>query len=98
MNALPSLARAPLALAATAFACGILLASQVQRPLWFWEAAAFLLVLCAFAAIAKNNFHLARFSVALALVSAGAFAEAVAPVAHIVIPPQEFLYRKVQVV
>jgi competence protein ComEC len=98
MNALPSPVRAPLALAATAFACGILLAAHVQRPLWFWASAAFLLALCTFAAVAKNNLHLARLCVALALLSAGAFAEITAPVAHITIPPEQFLYREVHVI
>lgn len=98
MNALPSPARAPLALAATAFACGILLAAHVQRPLALWGCAAFLLALCAFAAVAKNNLHLAGFPVALAWVCAGAFAQGAAPAAHIVIPPQQFLYREVHVI
>lgn len=97
MNALPSPARAPLALAAIAFACGILLAAHLQRPLWLWACAASLLALCALAAIAKNNLHLAHFSVVLALVFAGAFAQVTAPGTRIVFPPQEFLYRQVQV-
>jgi len=98
MNALPSPARAPLALAAAAFAGGILLATHVQRPGWLWGSTAFLLLLCTFAAAARNQLHLAGFSVALAWVSAGAFAQGAAPVARIVSPPQEFLYRNVQVV
>ncbi|HKT51301.1 MAG TPA: DNA internalization-related competence protein ComEC/Rec2 [Candidatus Angelobacter sp.] len=97
MNALPSPARAPLALAATAFAGGILLAAHLQRPPWLWVCAGFLLGLCALAAVAKSNLHLAHFSVALALVFAGAFAQGVAPVARVVFPPQQFLYREVQV-
>lgn len=97
MNALPSPARAPLALAATAFACGILLAAQLQRPLWLWGFAALLLVVCTFAASARKHLHLAQFAVALAWVCAGAFAQNTAPGTRIVFPPQEFLYRQVQV-
>jgi competence protein ComEC len=97
MNTLPSSARAPLALAATAFACGIQLAAQVQRPIWLWGFAGLLLAVCAFASIARNQLVLGRVAVALAWIVAGAFAQCAAPVAHIITPPQEFLYRQVQV-
>ena len=97
MNALPSPARAPLALAATAFACGILLAAHAQRPLWFWGCAAVVLVLCAFGAVAQNHLSFVGFSVTLAWTCAGAFAQGAAPVTHVVIPPRQFLYREVHV-
>jgi competence protein ComEC len=83
--------RAPLALAATAFSCGIWLAGYLQRPpaLWGWSAAA--LVLCAVVALAIKSLRPAQASAILALVCAGAFARVAAPVPHIVAPPPELL-------
>src|ERR1700686_4112975 len=83
--------RAPLALAATAFACGIWLAGYLQRPpaLWGWSAAA--LVLCAVVALAIKSLRPAPASAILALVCAGAFARVATPVPHIVAPPPELL-------
>jgi len=86
--------RAPLALAATAFACGIWLAGHLLHPraLWGWTTA--LLVLCALAAVVVKSVRLAWVSAVLALLCAGAFARVAAPEPRIVIPPAEFLETK----
>ncbi|HWF03273.1 MAG TPA: ComEC/Rec2 family competence protein, partial [Candidatus Angelobacter sp.] len=83
--------RAPLVLAATAFAGGIWLAGHLQRSpaLWGWAAAG--LALCAFAALAIKSLRPAQASVVLALICVGAFARVASPVPRVVIPPQEFL-------
>ncbi|HVG90581.1 MAG TPA: hypothetical protein VNB54_03735, partial [Alphaproteobacteria bacterium] len=83
--------RAPLALAATAFAAGIWIAGHVQRSpsVWGWSAAA--LALCSLVALAIKNLRPAQASAVLALVCAGAFARIATPAPHIVIPPSEFL-------
>src|SRR5438270_2536634 len=83
--------RAPLALAATAFAAGIWIASHMQRSpaVWGWSAAA--LVLCALAAVVIKSLRASQASAVLALVCAGAFARIATPAPHIVIPPPEFL-------
>jgi hypothetical protein len=83
--------RAPLALAAIAFACGILLARHLQpspRP-WGWSAAAF--AFCALAAVAVKSLRSAQVAAPLALVCAGAFAYLATPAPHIFNPPTEFL-------
>src|SRR2546423_15376177 len=83
--------RAPLALAASAFAAGILIAGYMQRSpaVWGWSAAA--LVLCALAAVAIKSLRPSQASAILALVCAGAFARIPTPAPHIVIPPPGFL-------
>jgi competence protein ComEC len=83
--------RAPLALAATAFAAGIWIAGHMQRSpaVWGWSAAA--LVVCAVVAVAIKSLRPSQASAVLALVCAGAFARIATPVPHIVIPPPEFL-------
>jgi competence protein ComEC len=91
--------RAPLALAAAAFACGIWLASHLQRfpALWGWSAMA--LALCAFAALAIKSLRSAQVSAILALICVGAFARMATPVPKIIVPPDEFLSEeKVEIV
>jgi competence protein ComEC len=86
--------RAPLALAATAFACGIWLAGHVQRSPALWGCAAALLVLCALAAVLAKSARLAWLSATFALLCTGSFARVAAPVQHIIVPLQEFLETK----
>jgi competence protein ComEC len=83
--------RFPLALAATAFACGIWLAGNLQRTAahWGWSSAA--LMLCALVAQAIKSLRPARASAALALVCAGAFARVATPMPIIIGPPPEFV-------
>jgi competence protein ComEC len=83
--------RAPLALAAVAFAAGIWLSGHFDRPPWLWGGAAALLVLCTVVAVCRNNLLLARISAVFALLCAGALARLDVPVAHVNVPPQEFL-------
>src|SRR5258708_5799790 len=82
--------RAPLALAVTAFACGILLAghSQSSYALWGWSAASF--ALCAVTAMAIQSLRPAQVSALLALVCAGAFTSIATPSPHLYVPPAEF--------
>src|SRR6185312_7588198 len=91
MNAQP---RAPLALAATAFACGIWLSTrwQVSTGLWGWASA--FLVLCAVAAVAIKSLRPAQISAVLALVCAGAFVRIATPSPLLAAPPPEFLNVK----
>ncbi|MGE5325192.1 MAG: DNA internalization-related competence protein ComEC/Rec2 [Actinomycetota bacterium] len=98
MTAPSSSARAPLALAAAAFAAGILLSAHMQRPAWLWGWAALLLVACAIIAALKASARLALIAVVLAFTAAGAFASLTATVPHVVVPPEEFLYRHVEIV
>ncbi|HET8887805.1 MAG TPA: ComEC/Rec2 family competence protein [Candidatus Angelobacter sp.] len=83
--------RAPLALAATAFAAGIWIAGHVQRSpaVWGWSAAAF--VLCSLAAVLVLSLRTAQLSAILALVCAGAFACIATPEPRVAVPPPEFL-------
>jgi competence protein ComEC len=83
--------RAPLALAAIAFACGILLARHLHPAAgpWGWSAAAF--VVCALAAVAVKSLRPAQVAALLSLVCAGAFAYVATPAPHIFTPPAEFL-------
>jgi competence protein ComEC len=83
--------RAPLALAAIAFACGILLARHLQLSAgpWGWSAAAF--AFCALAAVAIKSLRSAQVAASLSLVCAGAFAYVATPAPHIFNPPTEFL-------
>ena len=83
--------RAPLALAAAAFACGIWLAGYLQRPPALWECTGALLVVCALAAVLARSTRLAQLSAVLALLCAGAFARMATPVQRNVVPPGEFL-------
>jgi competence protein ComEC len=82
--------RAPVALAATAFACGIWLAAHLQPSpaLWGWAAAS--LALCAITAVAIKSLRPAQTSALLALVCAGAFARVAMPMPHFNVPPAEF--------
>lgn len=98
MTAPSSSARAPLALAAAAFAAGILLAAHLQRSAWLWGWAALLLVACAVIAAFKATARLALIAVVLAFTAAGAFARLTAPVPHVAVPPDEFLYQHVEIV
>jgi competence protein ComEC len=83
--------RAPLALAAAAFACGIWLAGHLDRPtaLWGWSAAA--LALCALVGVAAKAVRPAWLSAILALICAGAYAGIATPRPHNIVPPAEFL-------
>ena len=83
--------RAPLALAATAFAAGIWIAGHIQRSgaVWGWSAAA--LVLCSLAAVLAQSLRPAQLSAILALACAGAFARIATPAPRVVVPPPEFL-------
>jgi competence protein ComEC len=85
--------RAPLALAAAAFAGGIWLADHLARPPSLWGVATFVLVLCAVAAVLVKNLRLAQISSLLALLCAGAFARMYAPVPQVTAPPPEFMGR-----
>ena len=82
---------APLALAAAAFAAGILISRYFQRPAAIWGAAsgilAFLTVIAAF----KSDVRIARFCALLSFVAAGALARTYIPVVPALIPPAEFL-------
>src|SRR5713101_2087145 len=83
--------RAPVALAAVAFAGGIWLSGHLDRPPWLWGGATALLVLCTVAAVLKNNVRLAQISAVFALLCAGALARVDSPFAHVIGPPPEFL-------
>src|SRR6185437_10161363 len=86
--------RAPLALAAAAFACGIWCSThwQLSAGLWGWASASF--VLCAVAAIAIKSVRPATIAACLALVCAGAFARIATPSPRLNVPPPEFLNVK----
>lgn len=86
--------RAPLALAATTFACGIWLASHSQSSPagWGWATAA--LALCAIVAVAIKSLRPAQAAALLALVCAGAFARIATPSPRLTVPPPEFLNVK----
>jgi competence protein ComEC len=86
--------RAPLALAAAAFACGIWCSThwQLSAGLWGWASASF--VLCAVAAVAIKSLHPAQIAACLAVVCAGAFAHIATPAPRLAAPPPEFLNVK----
>jgi len=86
--------RAPLALAAAAFACGIWLSThwQVSPALWGWATAAF--ALCAMFAVAIKSLRPAQAAALLALVCAGAFARLATPSPRLAVLPPEFLNIK----
>ncbi len=83
--------RAPLALAAGAFACGIWLAGHLERSRALWGWAGALLALCAIAAVLKKSPLVAQLAAVLGLLCAGAFSRVASPRPHIAIPPAEFL-------
>ncbi|HET9365907.1 MAG TPA: hypothetical protein VFP71_12930, partial [Candidatus Angelobacter sp.] len=83
--------RAPLALAAAAFACGIWLSGYEQRSPAMWGCAGALLALCAIIAVINKSGRLAWFSAMLALLCSGAFARVVTPLPHNIVPPPELL-------
>jgi competence protein ComEC len=83
--------RAPLALAAAAFAGGIWLSWHLQRSPQLWALSAALLALCATVAVIARNRRLAQFSALLALLCAGAFARVATPQPRLAVPPAEFL-------
>jgi competence protein ComEC len=82
--------RAPLALAAAAFACGIWLSThcQVSSALWGWAAAS--LALCTIVAVAIKSLRPAQIAALFALVCAGVFARITTPVPRLFVPPLEF--------
>jgi competence protein ComEC len=86
--------RAPLALAAAAFACGIWLSThwQVSPTLWGWATAAF--ALCAIGAVAIKSLRPSQIAALLALVCAGAFARLATPSPQLAVLPPEFLNVK----
>src|SRR6185503_13239427 len=86
--------RAPLALAAAAFTCGILLSRYwpISTALWGWASASF--VLCAVAAVAIESSRAAQFAAVLAMLCAGAFAGIATPSPRLAAPPSEFLNVK----
>jgi len=86
--------RAPLALAAAAFACGIWLSThwQVSPTLWGWATAAF--ALCTIAAVAIKSLRPSQIAALLALVCAGAFARLATPFPQLAVLPPEFLNVK----
>ncbi len=86
--------RAPFALAAAAFACGILLSKYwpVSSALWGWAAAS--LAVCTIVAVAIKTLRPAQVAALLALVCAGAFARIVTPSPRLAVPPPEFLNVK----
>jgi competence protein ComEC len=83
--------RAPLALAAVAFACGIWLSGHLQNSSALWGCAGVLLAVCAIAAVANKTGWLARLSAVLALLCVGAFCRVATPLPRSIVPPQEFL-------
>lgn len=99
MNAhVPSPARAPLALAAAAFATGILLSVHLQRPVWLWAAGSVFLGICAVAAVTcKTRPLLAQLAAVLAFIAAGAYARVYTPLAHLTVPPPQFINTEVRV-
>jgi competence protein ComEC len=86
-----SRARAPLAVAAAAFASGIWLAGHLDRSPRVWALSTVALALCAVTAVLARSLRLAQFSAVLAMLGAGALARVDAPHPHIVLPPAEFV-------
>ena len=86
--------RAPLALAAIAFACGILLSKYwlVSPARWGWAAAS--LAFCTIVAVAIKTLRPAQVAALLALLCAGAFARIATPSPLLTAPPPEFLNVK----
>jgi competence protein ComEC len=86
--------RAPLALAAAAFTCGILLAGHLQQSPAGWGWATASLALCAIVAVTVKSLRPAQISAVLALVCAGAFARIATPSPRLASPSPEFLNVK----
>src|SRR5262249_52081335 len=86
--------RAPMAVAAAAFAGGIWMAGHLLPSAELWGVACVLLVLCAVAAVFQANARLAHLCAVLALTCAGAFARITEPAPRIVVPPPEFISGK----
>jgi len=86
--------RAPLALAAAAFACGILLSTYwpVSTVIWGWACTS--LALCVIVAVSVRSLRPAQIAALLALVCAGAFARIATPSPRLATPPPEFLNVK----
>lgn len=84
-------ARAPLALAAVAFAAGIWLAGHLDRSPRVWTSAAIALIVCALVAVFVRSVHLGQVSAVLAVLAVGALARVDAPRPHVVLPPAEFM-------
>jgi competence protein ComEC len=86
--------RAPLALAAAAFACGIWLSThwQVSTALWGWATAS--LALCTIVSVSIKSLRPAQISAVLAMVCVGAFARIAPPSQRLATPPPEFLNVK----
>src|SRR5258707_10898502 len=83
--------RAPLALAALAFAGGVWLAGHLQRSPALWGWAATLLAICAIAAVVAKSGRLAQLSAVLALLFVGAFARIAPPPQRNTFSPPGFL-------
>src|SRR4051812_49149915 len=83
--------RAPLALAAAAFAGGDWLAGHLSRSPAAWGWAGALLAVCAVAAALGRSTRLAQIASVLAMLCAGSFAYAAMPASRNVFPPLEFL-------
>src|SRR3984893_5917444 len=83
--------RAPLAVAATAFACGIWLSGHLQpsSALWGWATAS--LALCAITGVAIRSLRPAQISALLALIWVDAFARVATPSPRLAVPPPEFI-------
>src|SRR3954454_19394493 len=86
--------RAPLAIAAAAFACGICLSTHWQLSSARWGCAAASLAVCTILAVAIKSLRPAQASALLALVCAGAFARIATPSPLLTTPPPEFLNVK----
>ncbi|HEX7288970.1 MAG TPA: ComEC/Rec2 family competence protein [Candidatus Angelobacter sp.] len=83
--------RAPLAVAAFAFACGIWLAGHLERSPQLWCIATGMLALCTIVAACKARPQIAQAAAVLALVCAGAFASVSTPQPRLALPPVEFV-------
>jgi competence protein ComEC len=86
--------RAPLALAAAAFACGIWLSTHWQVSPALWGLATAALALCAVFAVAIKSLRPSQVAALLALVCAGAFARLATPSPQLAVLPPEFLNVK----
>src|SRR5947209_2719345 len=84
--------RAPLALAAVVFGCGIWMAGHVHRPAWHWASAALAFVVCAMLSASKDCIRLGYISAVGAVTCAGALSWVWMPSPNLATPPQEFLY------
>ena len=85
--------RAPLALAAVVFGCGIWMAGHIHRPPRIWVSAALAFVACAVFSAIRNSIYLGYISAVGALVCAGCISWLWMPSPNLATPPQEFLYN-----